>query len=93
MGCERKFLKICTLRFLWDATANAKIHRRYFISKIFFDLKEMFNRIPDFLILENNTPRDILKFLSQDSRECYRKRYRIRHRRVENLIRVHFIVF
>ena len=44
---ERKFLKICTSRFLWDATANAKIHRRYFISKIFFDLSK------------NNIPRDI----------------------------------
>ena len=47
---------IYTSRFLWDATANAKIHRRYFISKIFLDLS---------LILEMN---DILKFLSQDSR-------------------------
>ena len=41
---------IYTSRFLWDATANAKIHHRYFISKIFLDL---------FLILETN---DILKF-------------------------------
>ena len=26
-----------TSRSLWDATANAKVHRRYFISKIFLD--------------------------------------------------------
>ena len=51
---DEKFMKICTSRFLWDATANAKIYRRYFISKIFFDLSK------------NNIPRD-LKFLSQDS--------------------------
>ena len=50
---------IYTSRFLWDATANAKIHRRYFISKIFFDLS---------LILKIISEGYFKNFLSQDSR-------------------------
>ena len=63
-------------RFLWDATANAKIHCRYFISKIFFDLS---------LILKIISEGYLKNFCLKIPGECYRKRYGIRHRLVEKI--------